>query len=44
MHLEMDKSRVFKGASVDRINIQTGHDYTAPLTTFFHERARRIRR
>ncbi len=44
MRLEMDKSRVFKGASVDCINIQTGDDYTAPLTIFFQDRASRIRR
>ena len=44
MHLEMEKSRIFKGASVDHVHIETGEDYTAPLTTFFQERARRIRR
>jgi len=44
MRLEMDKSRVFKGASVDSIHIQNGEDYTAPLTTFFQDRASRLRR
>jgi uncharacterized protein (DUF58 family) len=42
--LEADKARIFKGASVDRIHIATNEDYTAPLTSFFQERARRIRR
>lgn len=42
--LEADKSRIFKGASVDRINIGTDEDYTAPLTSFFQERSRRLRR
>ena len=40
--LEADKSRIFNQASVDRIHIGTNDDYTAPLTNFFHERARRI--
>lgn len=44
LHLEMEKTHIFKGASVDRIHIQTGDDYTAPLTTFFQDRASRIRR
>ncbi|MDX1436895.1 MAG: DUF58 domain-containing protein [Anaerolineales bacterium] len=30
-------------ASVDRISVETGQDYTRPLTLFFKERARRIR-
>jgi uncharacterized protein (DUF58 family) len=42
--LEADKSRIFKAASVDRIHIATNEDYTAPLTSFFQERSRRIRR
>ena len=41
--LEADKSRIFNQASVDRIHISTNDDYTAPLTNFFQERARRIR-
>ena len=41
---EADKARIFKQASVDRIHIATNEDYTASLTTFFHERARRLRR
>ena len=42
--LEADKTRIFNGASVDRIHIATNEDYTAPLTSFFQERSRRIRR
>jgi uncharacterized protein (DUF58 family) len=42
--LEADKNRLFKSASVDRIHIATDEDYTASLTSFFQERARRIRR
>ena len=42
--LEADKARIFKQSSVDRINIATDEDYTASLTSFFQERARRIRR
>jgi DNA topoisomerase IA len=42
--LEADKARLFKSASVDRIHIATDEDYTASLTSFFQERARRIRR
>lgn len=42
--LEADKARIFKQSSVDRINIATNEDYTASLTSFFQERARRIRR
>jgi uncharacterized protein (DUF58 family) len=41
--LELDKARVFKRASVDRISIGTDEDYTVPLTTFFQERAKRIK-
>lgn len=41
--LEVEKARIFKGASVDRIRIGTDEDYTAPLTTFFQERAKKIR-
>jgi uncharacterized protein (DUF58 family) len=43
-HLEARKRRVFTQTSVDRIGVGTHEDYTAPLTGFFHERARRIRR
>ncbi|MBE9474172.1 MAG: VWA domain-containing protein, partial [Chloroflexi bacterium] len=42
--LEADKARIFKQSSVDRIHIATNEDYTASLTSFFQERARRIRR
>jgi uncharacterized protein (DUF58 family) len=42
--LEADKTRTFNAASVDRIHISTNEDYTAPLTSFFQERSRRIRR
>ena len=42
--MEADKSRIFKSASVDRISIGTGDDYTAPLTNFFRERSRRLHR
>ena len=42
--LEADKARIFKNASIDRIRISTDEEYTAPLTRFFQERARRLRR
>lgn len=42
-NLETDKTRVFRKASVDRIDIHTDEEYTAPLTRFFKERAKRIR-
>ncbi len=38
------RERVFRKAKVDRINISTDHDYVAPLTSFFEQRARRLRR
>jgi uncharacterized protein (DUF58 family) len=41
---EAQKTKVFQQANVDRIRIWTDHDYTVPLTGFFKERARRIRR
>ena len=41
--LEAHKTQVFTQSSVDRIGIGTDEDYTAPLTGFFKERARRIR-
>ena len=41
--LDINKNRVFNHSGVDRIDIGTDEDYAAPLTTFFRERARRIR-
>jgi uncharacterized protein (DUF58 family) len=41
---EVDKARIFNSASIDRIHIATNEDYTASLTSFFQERARRFRR
>ena len=41
--LETGKTQAFRQASVDRIDISTDEDYTAPLTTFFRDRAKRIR-
>jgi uncharacterized protein (DUF58 family) len=41
--LENNKSKVLRQANVDHIAIGTDEDYTAPLASFFHERARRIR-
>ena len=41
--LETQKTQVFNHAGVDRIQIWTDQEYTAPLTAFFHNRARRIR-
>ena len=41
--LESNKARTFKQTRVDHIGIRTDEDYTAPLTGFFQERARRIR-
>ena len=43
-HLETNKRQTFTQASVDRISIGTDIDYTKPLTAFFEERAKRIRR
>ena len=40
--LETEKTRVFRQASVDRIDIQTDEEYTVALTRFFQDRARRI--
>lgn len=37
------KTHTFTQSSVDRIGIGTDEDYTAPLTGFFRDRARRIR-
>jgi len=39
-----DKDRIFKQANVDCIHIATNQDYTASLTSFFNERARRLHR
>lgn len=41
--LESNKIRAFREARVDRIGIATNEDYTAPLTAFFRQRARRLR-
>lgn len=41
---ELQKSKVFQHANVDRIHIWTDREYTIPLTSFFKERSRRIRR
>jgi uncharacterized protein (DUF58 family) len=41
--MERGKKLVFQQAQVDRIDISTDVDYSAPLTTFFKDRARRIR-
>lgn len=41
--LETGKTQAFRQASVDRIDIYTDQDYTVPLTTFFRDRAKRIR-
>ncbi len=40
---EAAKKRAFMQTGVDRIDIQTNEDYTAPLTTFFQQRSQRIR-
>ncbi|NCF64860.1 MAG: DUF58 domain-containing protein [Chloroflexi bacterium] len=41
--LENNKTRIFRKASVDRIDINTDLEYTVPLARFFQERAKRIR-
>jgi uncharacterized protein (DUF58 family) len=41
--LETAKTQLFRNASVDRIHLSTGQDYTGPLTQFFEQRAVRIR-
>ena len=38
------RERVFRKAKVDRIDISTDRDYVIPLTNFFEQRARRLRR
>ena len=40
---ETHKKRTFIQSGVDHIDIQTNEDYTVPLTSFFHQRAQRIR-
>jgi uncharacterized protein (DUF58 family) len=42
--LKLARERVFRKAKVDRIDISTDHDYVIPLTNFFEQRARRLRR
>lgn len=42
--LRLARERVFRKAKVDRINISTDSDYVTPLTKFFEQRARRLRR
>jgi uncharacterized protein (DUF58 family) len=42
--LAIARERVFRKAKVDRINISTDADYVVPLTNFFEQRARRLRR
>ena len=41
--LEAEKTRVFRQASVDRIDIHTDEEYSVALTRFFQDRAKRIR-
>jgi uncharacterized protein (DUF58 family) len=41
--LENSKTRIFRQASVDRIDIHTDQEYAIPLTLFFQNRAKRIR-
>jgi uncharacterized protein (DUF58 family) len=42
--LTLARERVFRKAKVDRIDITTDGDYVIPLTQFFEQRARRMRR
>lgn len=42
--LHLARERVFRKAKVDRINITTDSDYVIPLTNFFEQRSRRLRR
>ncbi|MCB9078348.1 MAG: DUF58 domain-containing protein [Anaerolineaceae bacterium] len=42
--LHTARERVFRKAKVDRIDITTDSDYVIPLTNFFEQRARRMRR
>jgi len=41
--LENSKTRIFRQANVDRIDIHTDQEYATPLTRFFQDRAKRIR-
>jgi hypothetical protein len=41
--LEADKGQIFRQTNIDHIKIGTDEDYTKPLTTFFQQRAQRIR-
>ncbi len=42
--LGLARERVFRKAKVDRIDVTTDGDYVVPLTKFFEQRARRLRR
>ncbi len=42
--LTLARERIFRKAKVDRINITTDSDYVIPLTNFFEQRVRRLRR
>jgi uncharacterized protein (DUF58 family) len=42
--LDANKRRTLMQASVDHIRIRTDEDYTIPLTNFFQDRAKRMRR
>jgi uncharacterized protein (DUF58 family) len=42
--LRVARERVFRKAKVDRIDVTTDGDYVIPLTNFFEQRARRLRR
>ncbi|RMF00006.1 MAG: DUF58 domain-containing protein [Chloroflexi bacterium] len=42
--LNLARQRVFRKAKVDQIDISTDSDYVVPLTNFFEQRARRLRR
>ncbi len=44
LELKLARDRVFRKAKVDRINVSTDRDYVLPLTNFFEQRSRRIRR
>lgn len=42
--LRLARERIFRRAKVDRIDISTDKEYVIPLTNFFEQRARRLRR
>jgi uncharacterized protein (DUF58 family) len=44
VELRTARERVFRKAKVDRIDVSTNRDYVMPLTSFFEQRARRLRR